>query len=85
VLGPVWGVAAPSDRVDGHGFTARYASVRRFVRRLHGTIAPEAHPVIVTAPGEEAQVDYGDGAMVRHPGAKTAKLYGLGRGGGPAS
>src|SRR2546427_78053 len=27
----------------------------------------EAHPVIVTAPGEEGQVDYGEGPMVRHP------------------
>src|SRR6266852_4028539 len=27
---------------------------------------PEAHPVIVTAPGEEGQVDYGDVPMVRH-------------------
>src|SRR4029453_13315882 len=27
----------------------------------------EAHPLIVTAPGEEGQVDYGDGPMVRHP------------------
>jgi transposase len=55
------------DLVDGHGFTARYASVRRFVRTLRGTPTAEAHPVILTAPGEEAQVDYGDGAMVRHP------------------
>ncbi len=55
------------DLVDAHGFTARYASVRRFVRTLHGTTKPDAHPVILTAPGEEAQVDYGDGAMVRHP------------------
>ena len=28
---------------------------------------PEAHAVITTAPGEEAQVDYGEGPMVRHP------------------
>jgi len=28
---------------------------------------PEAHPVIVTAPGEGAQVDYGTGPMVRDP------------------
>jgi hypothetical protein len=27
----------------------------------------EAHPVIVTAPGQEGQVDYGEGLMVRHP------------------
>ena len=55
------------DLVDGHGFTARYASVRRFIRTLRATTTPDAHPVILTAPGEEAQVDYGDGAMVRHP------------------
>jgi transposase len=55
------------DLVDDHGFPARYASVRRFVGTLRGLRTPEAHPVIVTAPGEEGQVDYGDGAMVRHP------------------
>jgi len=55
------------DLVDGHGFSARYASVRRFVRTLRATSAPDAHPVILTAPGEEAQVGYDDGAMVRHP------------------
>jgi transposase len=55
------------DLVDGHGFTARYASVKRFVRRLHGVPAPEARVVIETEPGEEAQVDYGSGPMVRDP------------------
>ena len=54
------------DLVDQHGFPARYASVRRFVLALRGQRTPEAHPVIVTAPGEEGQVDYGDGPMVRH-------------------
>ena len=55
------------DLVDQHHFPARYASVRRFVGTLRGQRTPEAHPVIVTAPGEEGQVDYGDGPMVRHP------------------
>ena len=55
------------DLVDAHGFPAGYASVRRFARQLRGTTAPEAHAVIQTAPGEEGQVDYGDGPMVRHP------------------
>ena len=59
------------DLVDRHGFSARYASVRRFVRMLRGTTPTEARVVITTAPGEEAQVDYGDGPMVRHP--KTGK------------
>jgi transposase len=55
------------DLVDDHGFTAHYASVRRFVITLRGQRPAEAHPVIVTAPGEEGQVDYGTGPMVRHP------------------
>ncbi len=55
------------DLVMSYGFTARYASVLRFVRNLRGARTPEAHPVITTAPGEEAQVDYGDGPMVREP------------------
>ena len=55
------------DLVDDHGFPGQYASVRRFVVKLRGQRVPNAHPVIVTAPGEEGQVDYGDGPMVRHP------------------
>jgi transposase len=55
------------DLVDDHGFPARYASVRRFVVTLRGQRPPEAHPVIVTEPGVEGQVDYGLGPMVRHP------------------
>jgi len=53
------------DLVDDHGFGARYASVLRFVRRVRGAQVPEARVVITTAPGEECQVDYGDGPMVR--------------------
>jgi transposase len=58
------------DLVDDHGFAAGAASVRRFVRRLRAERGPvrEAHPVIETAPGAEAQVDYGGtGPMVRDP------------------
>ena len=50
--------------VDWHGFAGGYSSVMRFVRKLRGVRTPEAHAVIVTEPGEEAQVDYGDGPMV---------------------
>jgi len=57
--------------VEKHGFAARYASVQRFVRKLAGEPTPEARVVIATRPGEEAQVDYGDGPMVREsPGGK---------------
>src|SRR6266496_4175217 len=39
--------------------------VKHFVRKLRGAQSPEARVVIETAPGEEAQVDYGTGPMVR--------------------
>jgi transposase len=55
------------DLVDDHGFTGRYQSVKRFVRQLRGRTGPTACTVIATAPGEEAQVDYGAGPMVRDP------------------
>jgi transposase len=41
--------------VDSHGFAGRYASVKRFVRRLRGQPAKSACAVIVTPPAEEAQ------------------------------
>jgi transposase len=55
------------DLVETCGFTAGYQSVRRFVRKLESNSSPEARVVIETAAGEEAQVDYGDGPMVRDP------------------
>lgn len=53
--------------VDEHGFTAGYGSVRRYVRKLRGRTTPQACAVIHTDPGEEGQVDYGAGPMVRDP------------------
>lgn len=58
------------DLVSQHGFGAEYASVKRFVRKLTGARTPEERVVIETGPGREAQVDYGDGPMVRHPETK---------------
>jgi len=37
------------------------------VRKLRGAQTPEARVVIVTAHGQEAQVDYGTGPRVRDP------------------
>jgi len=49
------------DLVEAHGFTHQYNSVKRFVARLRaGT--PERFDVLEFLPGEEAQVDYGQGA-----------------------
>jgi transposase len=53
------------DLVDQHGFAGGYQSVKRFVRKLRGVQSPEARAVILTPAGEEAQVDYGTGPMVR--------------------
>jgi transposase len=64
-------VAIWQDLVDDHGFSARYASVRRFVLALRGAVPAEARVVITTAIGEEGQVDYGEGPMVRD--ASTGK------------
>jgi transposase len=58
------------DLVDAHGFPAGYASVMRFVRQLRGAAMSEAHAIIQTAPGEEGQVDYGTGPMVRDPATR---------------
>jgi len=55
------------DLVDQHGFTSGYQSVQRFVRKLRGATSPEARAIIETRPGEECQVDYGTGPLVRDP------------------
>jgi transposase len=55
------------DLVSDYGFARSYESVKRFVGKLRGSQSPEARVVIETAPGEEAQVDYGTGPMVRDP------------------
>jgi transposase len=53
------------DLVDTYGFTGQYQSAKRFIRKFRGKQAPEACAVIETQPGEELQVDYGTGPMVR--------------------
>ncbi|MGB9492838.1 MAG: IS21 family transposase [Terriglobales bacterium] len=55
------------DLVSEYGFASSYQSVQRFVRKRRGTQTPEARVVIITAAGQEAQVDYGTGPMVRDP------------------
>jgi transposase len=55
------------DLVSDYGFQGGYQSVRRFAYKLRGAQVPHARAVILTAPGEEGQVDYGSGPMVREP------------------
>jgi transposase len=55
------------DMVTNHGFSGAYNTVKRFVGKIRGSKQPEAVGIILTGPGEEAQVDYGTGPMVRDP------------------
>src|ERR1700688_2702913 len=55
------------DLVSESGFRGGYQTVKRFVRKLRGNQPPQPRAVIITAPGEESQVDYGAGPMVRDP------------------
>ena len=55
------------DLVDCHGFNGGYQSVLRYARKLRATTQPEARAIIETPIGEECQVDYGTGPMVRDP------------------
>ena len=57
-------MAIYQDLVDGHGFTGAYNSVKRFAGGLCAT-EPEQFDRLEFAPGEEAQVDYGEGALTR--------------------
>lgn len=60
-------MAIYQDLVDQHGFAARYSSVMRFARTLRRQ-EPEQFDRLEFLPGEEMQVDYGEGAPTRVPG-----------------
>jgi transposase len=62
-------MAIYQDLVDQHGFTGAYNSVKRFSGGLRER-EPEQFDRLEFAPGEEAQVDYGEGALTRVPGAE---------------
>ncbi|MGH9905238.1 MAG: IS21 family transposase [Pyrinomonadaceae bacterium] len=55
------------DLVTEYGFAHSYQSVKRFVNKLQPRVVQQARVVIITEPGEEAQVDYGTGPWVREP------------------
>jgi len=62
------------DLVEQYGFAQRYNSVKRFVRRLKAR-DPQRFDVLEFAPGEEAQVDYGQGALTRAASGKYRRPY----------
>jgi transposase len=53
------------DLVEAHGFAHGYNSVKRFVAKLRAR-EPERFDVLEFLPGEEAQVDFGQGAPTRY-------------------
>jgi transposase len=57
------------DLVDLHGFEGAYNSVKRFCAQLRHK-EPEQFDRLSFAPGEEMQVDYGEGAPTRVPGTE---------------
>jgi len=62
------------DLVEAHGFSYRYNSVKRFVAKLKAR-APERFDVLEFLPGEEAQVDYGQGAPTLYRPGQYKRLY----------
>ena len=62
------------DLVEQHGFTHRYNSVKRFVRGLKAR-EPERFDVLESLPGEESQVDFGQGALTRVANGKYRRPY----------
>ena len=61
-------VAIFQDLADQHAFAGQYNSVKRFVARLRLS-EPEQFDRLSFLPGEEMQVDYGQGALTRAPGS----------------
>ncbi len=62
------------DLVADQGFTGKYDSVKRFVRRLIQR-RPLPFRRMETPPGEEAQVDFGTGAWVVAPDGRRRKTH----------
>jgi transposase len=67
-------VSIYQDLVEAHGFAHRYNAVKRFVARLKAR-APERFDVLEFPPGEEAQVDYGQGAPTLTVNGKYKRPY----------
>jgi len=59
-------VAIYQDLAEHHGYAGAYNAVKRFVGKLRPA-TPKISCRFETDPGQEAQVDYGEGALTRHP------------------
>jgi transposase len=61
------GVSIYQDLVCERGYTGSYDSIKRYVRKLRKK-APDLYARIETPPGDEAQVDFGQGAPTLNNG-----------------
>jgi hypothetical protein len=66
-------MAIYQDLVDKHGFAGAYNSVKRFAGGLCKH-EPEQFYRLEFAPGEEAQVDYDEGALSRVSGTDPRRF-----------
>ncbi len=60
-------MAIYQDLVEHHGYDGSYDAIKRLVRKLRGKTAPKISCRFETEPGQEMQVDYGEGAPTRDP------------------
>jgi transposase len=60
------GAAIYQDLVEHHGYRGSYDAVKRLARKLRAE-EPKVSCRFETEPGQEAQVDYGEGALTRDP------------------
>ncbi len=57
------GVAIYQDCVQHRGYTGSYDAIKRLIRKLRKDELPKISCRFETAPGQEMQVDYGEGAL----------------------
>jgi transposase len=62
------------DLVEGRGFSASYSSIRRFIQRLDQS-QPIPFRRLEVLPGEQAQVDFGTGAVVLRPDGRRRRPH----------
>lgn len=67
-------VSIHQDLITEQGFTHAYNSVKRFVNTLKAR-SPDRFDVLEYPPGEEAQVDFGQGAMTLHESGKYRRPW----------
>ncbi|MGE3773346.1 MAG: IS21 family transposase [Gammaproteobacteria bacterium] len=58
-----------------HGYTGSYASVARLLTKVRAARPPEVTVRLSYQPGEAAQVDFGAGPVLLHPGGQPRRVW----------